>query len=924
MQWLALAAVVAFIVLTGVHAGNSAAWTAFDNVGEALAAALATLACAIRSNRERSTHASLVELERRGVADARAVGLQRQARTAWLLLTAGMGMWAIGQIGWTVWESGFGIQPPTPSPLDALFLLSSTLVICGLLAMVRTPAGYLSHLRGAAEGLFIACGFLLCSWSLVIASVLAHSHKSALAGSVNLAYPVLDAAALAAVFFVALRRRQDPPPGLALLALGIVCVAASDSSFWYLTETRPSFPGVSPLDAGWVAGFLLIALAALRSGKPRPWGPRLAGSMLTLALPALPATVGILIVLVSVLLRGKLELEVALLSILAVVLLIGVALLVIVTYENHALTSDLERRVEQRTAELNTTERYYRALVQHSSDVIMVLEPDLRIRYVSDSIETIFGYRPGDLAGRGLAVFGEAAADTLSEALGRVGLSPAHESRVEWTLTDTTGRSRSAESLITDLLSDRHVGGFVLNTRDDTDRAALADQLRHQAFHDPLTGLANRALLSDRASQAFARSQRTGASVAVMAIDLDAFKLVNDRFGHQTGDLVLRAVAERLQSAMRPEDTAARLGGDEFVVLMDAVVDNANALAFAERVRSALLTELTIEGSEHNVTASVGVAVGTAPHTNFEQLLCDADVALYAVKAAGKDALQLYQSSMHQQAHTRFELQADLRKAIEDHEFWLLYQPEFDADGEHLKGFEALIRWNHPEHGLLAPDRFIPLAEDTGLIVPIGRWVLGEALRQAAAWNRTDAKGQPLTIAVNVSAVQLNTPSLIADVESALQRSGIDPGDVVLEITESSLVDCSPRVIDVLHALRALGVRLAIDDFGTGYASVSYLQRMPFDILKVDRSFVASSGDGGRHRELFETIVNMGRILSLVTIAEGIEQPSQLETAKEAGCDLAQGYLLGRPLPPEGAQRLIMDQAATLLDPKAQATPVSA
>jgi diguanylate cyclase (GGDEF)-like protein len=467
--------------------------------------------------------------------------------------------------------------------------------------------------------------------------------------------------------------------------------------------------------------------------------------------------------------------------------------------------------------------------------------------------------------------------------------------------------------VITDLLGDPHVGGFVLNTRDDTDRAALADQLRRQAFHDPLTGLANRALLSDRAARAFLRSQRTGASVAVIAIDLDSFKLVNERSGHQTGDELLRAVAERLQSAVRPEDTVARLGGDEFVILIDAVRDDDSALAFAERIRYELRSAVTAEGGEYGVTASIGVAVGAAPQTNFDQLLCDADVALYAVKAAGKDSVQLFQASMHDQTRMRFQLQDDLRKAIESREFWLLYEPEFDINGEQLTGFEAHIRWNHPVHGLLAPERFIPLAEETGLIVPIGRWMLDEALRQAALWNRNDAAERPLSISVSVSAVQLNAPSLLADVEFALQESGIHPAEVVLEIAESSLVDCPPRIVEILRALKTLGVRLAIGDFGTGYASVSYLQRMPVDIVKVDKSIVASSSDGQRRREMFEAIVNMGRVLSLLTVAEGIENRSQLETARELGCDLAQGYLLGRPLPPEAAQRLIVQRSGAVL-----------
>jgi diguanylate cyclase (GGDEF)-like protein/PAS domain S-box-containing protein len=907
LGWLALAAVAAFVLLTGLNAGDSPAWTAFDDVSEALVAVLATTACAIRFARERSLCSSVLQMRRQGSADVSAVGLQRQARIAWLLLTAGVGAWALGQIGWCVYEVGFAVNPPTPSPLDGLFLLSSVLVVCGLLAMVRTPAGYLSHLRGVIEGLFIATGFFLCSWSLAIGSVLAHSQTATLGGLINLAYPLLDALALSAVFFVLLRRRADAPAGLGLLALGIVWIAASDSAYWYLTEMHPEFPGVSPLDTGWVAGFLLVALGALRSPRPSRWGQRLLAGRLSVAAPSMPACAGVLIVVGGWLLNGSVGSQGVLMSIMAVVVMLGVSLLLIVTYENRALTSDLERRVERRTGELRATERYYRALVQHSSDVVMVVDPDLRIRFVSDSIEKIFGYRPEQLAGRSLDVLGGTALATLTEALELVGLEPDQPARVQWQLTDRSGRPRWAESMVTGLLSDRDVGGFVLNTRDDTDRVALAEQLRRQAFHDPLTGLANRALLSDRASQAFARSGRSGASVAVMAIDLDAFKLVNDGFGHRIGDMVLRAVAERLQSVMRPEDTVARLGGDEFVVLMGAVLDTEDALAFAERIRSALLPELTIEGAEHRVTASIGVAIGSAPQSSFDESLSDADVALYAIKAAGKDSVQLFEPSMHLEAGKRFKLQSDIRRAMENEEFWLLYEPEFHVDGEQLDGFEALIRWNHPTLGLMAPERFMPLAEETGLIVPLGRWVLDEALRQAATWNRTDVGARPLSISVNVSAAQLNAPSLLADVESAIRSSGIDSGQVVLEIAASALVDCSPRVIEILRTLKTLGVRLAIDEFGSGYASVAHLQSMPLDILKLDPSLVASSGEGGRGREMLEAVVNMGRSMSLVTIADGVEQASQLAAAKHAGCDLAQGYLLARPMPSDEAERLIVE-----------------
>ncbi len=902
---MTLAAVAAFAALTALNAGDAPAWTAFDDISETLAAALATLACAIRASRERSAPVTAESSEEEAAIDRRRAGI------AWSLLAAGMGAWTIGQLGWSVSEVGFGITPEAPSPLDAAFLLSPLLIACGLLAMVHTPAGRLSQLRGVAEGLLIAGGFFLFSWSLVISPVIATSSASLLGQVVNLAYPVLDAVALSAVLFVALRRKLDLPPGLGLLGLGIACIAVSDSAFWYLTALNPKFPGVSPLSTGWVAGFALIALAALRPREPRRWVRRMAASRLTLTLPALPAALGVLTVLGRWLLGYDVGSVAALAVILAALAVLAVVLLTIVTYENHALTGDLERRVQERTAELRATQRYYRALVRDASDVVMVVDPDLSVRYVSDSILKIFGYRPEQLTGRGLDFFGPAAARALTEALERVGLKPDRAARVEWKLNDASGQPRHAETTIGNLLADPDVGAFVLNTRDDTDRVALADQLRHQAFHDPLTGLPNRALLSDRATQALARSRRTMESVAVMAIDLDAFKLVNDRYGHQAGDLLLRAVGERLLSAMRPGDTVARVGGDEFVVLVEAVTGIEEALELAERLRTALAPDFSVDGNRHSITASIGVAAGAAPQTNFEQLLCDADVALYTVKGAGRDAVQLFDSSMHEQARERFALQSDLRSALESREFWLLYQPQFDAERERLSGFEALIRWNHPKHGLMRPERFIPLAEETGLIVPLGRWVLEEALLQAAAWKRVAGESPPLTISVNVSPVQLGAPSLIPDVQRALERSQIDPAQVVLEITESSLIDSGPRLLGALHAVKELGVRLAIDDFGTGYSSLSYLQNMPIDMLKVDKSFVTSSGDGERGQELLEAIVKIGRVLSLVTVAEGVEQPSQLARVRDAGCDVVQGFLLGRPLSPEEAQRLIVERSVS-------------
>lgn len=340
--------------------------------------------------------------------------------------------------------------------------------------------------------------------------------------------------ALSALLFVALRRRREPPAGLGLLALGIALVAATDAVWWYITEVNADATGVNPLQTGWVAGYLLIAFAASAKSRPHRHTHSPLVSRFTLALPSLTAVGAVLVVFGSWLLQGRVESPDTVIAILGIDMLLGIALLLIVTFEHHALTGDLERRVEERAAALDKTERYYRALVEHSSDLGIVLNADLTIRDVSDSALTVLGYRPEELTGRGLDVFGPDAMATLAGALARVAPGGDQLARVEWDLTDHTGWYMRAESTITNQLADPHVGGFVLNTRDDTDRAALADQLRSQAFHDPPTGLANRALLDDRTTQALARSQRTGSEVAIIAIDLDAFKLVNDGFGHRT------------------------------------------------------------------------------------------------------------------------------------------------------------------------------------------------------------------------------------------------------------------------------------------------------------------------------------------------------------------------------------------------------
>jgi diguanylate cyclase (GGDEF)-like protein len=433
-------------------------------------------------------------------------------------------------------------------------------------------------------------------------------------------------------------------------------------------------------------------------------------------------------------------------------------------------------------------------------------------------------------------------------------------------------------------------------------------ELSHQALHDALTGLPNRALVLDRAEQMLARAGRQPNVVGgALFIDIDGFKHVNDNLGHAAGDKLLKIAGERLQSVVRDQDTVGRLGGDEFVVLVESEPRQTSLETLADRLLEVLRQPVKLGDPAKTLsfTASVGIALGG--YANPDALLRDADLALYAAKDAGKDRYVLFEGSMNAAAEGRREIEVDLGAAVRGDQLFLLYQPIFDVRSRTVVGAEALVRWRHPERGIVPPSEFIPLAEETGLIVPIGRWVLEEACRQAAAWK---AEGLEIPISVNVSAVQLSREGFATDVAQALQSSGIEPSSLTLEVTEMTIMRDVAAACERLEGIKALGARIAIDDFGTGYASLSQLQRMPADVLKVDRSFVAALNDGGQSRELLEAIMGVARALSLRVIAEGIETAGQLATLQEIGCQLAQGFLLARPGPPEALEALIGPNAA--------------
>jgi len=435
--------------------------------------------------------------------------------------------------------------------------------------------------------------------------------------------------------------------------------------------------------------------------------------------------------------------------------------------------------------------------------------------------------------------------------------------------------------------------------------ARLLDQIRHQALHDALTGLPNRALILDRAEQMLARARREHRPVAALFVDLDNFKDINDTLGHEAGDKLLRAVATRFAGVLRDSDTVGRLGGDEFIVLAEGVSLAAGPELVAERLQAVLREPFHLEGIEgvpFTISASIGIADGE--RASAGDLLREADIALYRAKANGKNCSALFRPQMQSEVLDRLELEMELRSALDRNQYFLLYQPVFDLDNVSVSGVEALLRWNHPARGVVAPDDFIPVLEDTGMIIDVGRWVLYEACRQGAHW---DELGHHLTMSVNVSMRQIEKDVFLDHVHDALEATGMPPESLILEVTETTLMRDTEATVRRLGMLKKLGVRVAIDDFGTGYSSLAYLRKFPVDALKIDRSFVAGMTDSRESVALIHTLVQLGRTLGIETLAEGIEECWQLESLQREHCDLGQGFLFARPMEPMALEALIAD-----------------
>ncbi|WP_341529050.1 EAL domain-containing protein [Nostoc sp. UHCC 0302] len=564
-------------------------------------------------------------------------------------------------------------------------------------------------------------------------------------------------------------------------------------------------------------------------------------------------------------------------------------------------------------AALRESEAKFRSLIQNSSDIIGIFEPDGTIRYESPSIERILGYKPEELIGKNAFEFIHPedipkSSNIFNYLIQNLGSTVRVESRFRrkdgsWCFLESTGSN---------LLAEPSVKGIVINSRDITARKVAEEQLVYDALHDGLTGLPNRGFFMNRLRYAVEYSKRHSDHLfAVLFLDLDRFKFINDSLGHTFGDQLLLIIAQRIKECLRSIDVAARLGGDEFTILLEGIEDISDAVRVAERIQEQLAKPLTLQGQEIFTTVSIGIAWSATNYNQAEDLLRNADIAMYRAKEQGKARYEIFDTDMHLQIIKRLQLENDLRRAIECQEFRVYYQPIVSLKTGRITGFEALVRWLHPQQGILVPEEFMPIAQETGLSIPIDEWVLREACRQTHQWQERfplDSANMncPLSINVNLCSSRFSQQKLLQHINQVLQETGLDPQSLKLEITENIIMENGEKAIIMLKQLRNLGIQLSIDDFGTGYSSLGRLHHFPINGLKIDQSFVSGNSADSGNLDIVETIVTLAKKLGVDVTAEGVETKQQLQKLKDLKCEYSQGYFFSKPLESKAAEALIM------------------
>ncbi|MBW4051380.1 MAG: EAL domain-containing protein [Proteobacteria bacterium] len=790
-------------------------------------------------------------------------------RSAWWSVTAALGLYLVADcIGVTYWLLG---HDPFPSPADLFYGAFYLPLIAAAFWLIRAAPVRLSWVQLVLDSAIFVVGFGAFFWFFVVQPAAIHADLGVLKEALSEAYLALDSFCLL-LFGVLLLTGSGNAGGwrIPLLLLAGFATMFLGDIVWSLAKVRGYYVPGGFQDVIYLVCYLPMATAgraqiqAVTASAPET--SRTSGALARSLPYAAMAAAFLVLIYLS---RGGSGSQAT--------LMIGVVA---------ALTLLLMFR---QAVVLRMTEEHYASLIANASDVIMIIGADWVVRFASPAAKRILGLKPEEITGKSLPqLWGGEDAERLRSFLGDVAQTTSGpvgpvELRIE-------RAARMIEAVGSNLSGDPAVRGLALNFRDISERKMLEEKLRQLAFHDPLTLLANRNLFRDRVQHALSRARRGENRATVMFLDVDNFKNINDTLGHEAGDRLLQAVAQRILQTSRASDTVARLGGDEFGVLLEGIATAAQAQHVADGLIESLGAPFSLDGREVRVTASIGVAF-SGTDTTAKALLSNADLAMYHAKSAGKNRHVTFQPQMQTLLQERLRLEADIGRALEREEFFLEYQPIVDLGSRALLGVEALVRWRHPEAGVLMPASFIHVLEECGQITALGRWILKRACRDFCAWRPSIAGASGLRLTVNISARHLQHGELVHDVREALEVSGLEAGNLVIELTESSMMYNSEVNLERFHRLKALGVKLAIDDFGTGYSSLSYLHRFPIDILKIDRSFVTgltSSGDGP---DLARAVITLGETLGLDTVAEGIEIEPQVAALVSLGCVAGQGFL---------------------------------
>jgi diguanylate cyclase (GGDEF)-like protein/PAS domain S-box-containing protein len=826
-------------------------------------------------------------------ACARAAGTQsqRSQRNAWHCLSGAALSWGIGE-GVRAWyDVVLGMKHAFPSWADVGFVGFYPLAAGGLVLLVWSPSGVTRRVRGPVEGLLAACALFLLGWATVLPSARWTSRSGSFGRDLSLGYVLADVVVLALAVFALTRTGPARRGVVGLLCAGIASLAVADTAFAYVTSLEDYGNGYL-LNVGWVGAFALIGLAALLARSTPATAPAGLPTSGGLLLPLITVTPSVVALVVSDL-RGQRLGTVGSLVAGILILLLLVQIWTVVR-ENQQLTGYLSDQVDERTARLGERERHFQALTEGASDVLTLVDRDGVISYQSPSGLRLHGKTAEQVIGTPYAALLLVEdAVLLRGALQRALADPGSSGSVQSRASLPDGTLTYLDTTIVNLLAEPSVGALLLSSRDITERVVLERELEHQATHDALTGLPHRAALLQRGAQVIADGDELG----VLLLDLDGFAEVNHAYGRERGDALLRLVAGLIAGRAGPYDTVGRVGGDEFAVLAPGTT-TWELEVLAERIHRAVTAPINVDGLEITLGAHLGIATTTSSPRETERVLKDAELALAVAKKQDGAPFLVYGPEIQAAQADRAQLRSDLRRAVDNGELFLQYQPVIDLETGHLRGAEALVRWRHPLRGVIAPLDFIPLAEDTGIILSLGRWVLETACRSAAGWQSRvlPPDATQFKISLNVSAQQLRDRTFIDDVQRVLLGTGLPSSALVLEITETALLKDLAGASARLQELKDLGVRIAIDDFGVGYSSLSYLHQLPLDILKVDRSFVSGVTQEGAQRILTRAVLDLANNLGLWTVAEGIETEEQRDVLLEMGCREAQGYLFGRPM----------------------------